>query len=526
MVCDVKMALIELIRHNEPGGCMIEFCLRSILWGVVLFVVYNLIGRSSAWGQYDLDAITLLNSCEKIGAKFNDSIANGGGSPSCIVTTSDGRTAEYLDPDELEKYVKGEPVDAAVTSKSDTLASNSSAVEGGAGDPCSTLNQQIETCQETSQEAVDSSCNPQANGQLSSVMSMARAATNQMSATSAASIEAACSSMGDLASKANIALLAFEGLCQVSQTGCSDACEQADLMAKSYRSTCPSVDTSSIPVSKRRCTRASVALSDAGNQIQSLMAQKMNAQQCKNLTANSIKKFCKDNPGNPLCASAKNVNCSDPAVAQSDVVCICNSNPRDPRCMAGRVSTASANSVTQMNGGLDSSSAKGKSGNVSNFSLTGDGSGDGIGPMPSGMSGLPGFNSRSAGASRNLSGAVGTSQSPGDRGHGGSTVGYNTTVNNGYYGGGAGSGLGRVSTTSGGAGNRVGAQTRFNGKLDGRMGAQNKLDLRQFLPGGRLDPSRVLAGISGPDGITGPNTDLWLKVNNRYRAVHGSLLHH
>jgi hypothetical protein len=50
------------------------------------------------------------------------------------------------------------------------------------------------------------------------------------------------------------------------------------------------------------------------------------------------------------------------------------------------------------------------------------------------------------------------------------------------------------------------------------------VDLKQFLPGGKMDPARGLAGISGPDGITGPNSDIWKKINIRYFSVKHSLL--
>jgi hypothetical protein len=35
-----------------------------------------------------------------------------------------------------------------------------------------------------------------------------------------------------------------------------------------------------------------------------------------------------------------------------------------------------------------------------------------------------------------------------------------------------------------------------------------------------MDPrvNRGLAGITGPDGITGPHTDIWKKIQNRYQV--------
>jgi hypothetical protein len=50
------------------------------------------------------------------------------------------------------------------------------------------------------------------------------------------------------------------------------------------------------------------------------------------------------------------------------------------------------------------------------------------------------------------------------------------------------------------------------------------VDLKKFLPGGQMDPARGIAGISGPDGITGPNSNLWEKVNIRYQEFSANLL--
>jgi hypothetical protein len=71
------------------------------------------------------------------------------------------------------------------------------------------------------------------------------------------------------------------------------------------------------------------------------------------------------------------------------------------------------------------------------------------------------------------------------------------------------------SSGSGGSGYQSSGGSNGNQKM--------AVDLKQFLPGGKQDPSRSLAGISGPDGITGPNSDIWLKVNTRYRSVGPSM---
>jgi hypothetical protein len=45
------------------------------------------------------------------------------------------------------------------------------------------------------------------------------------------------------------------------------------------------------------------------------------------------------------------------------------------------------------------------------------------------------------------------------------------------------------------------------------------------LPGGKFDPrARGIAGISGPDGITGPHSNIWQKIQNRYQAEKPKLI--
>lgn len=52
-------------------------------------------------------------------------------------------------------------------------------------------------------------------------------------------------------------------------------------------------------------------------------------------------------------------------------------------------------------------------------------------------------------------------------------------------------------------------------------------DLRQFLPGGLKDPTRhrgIAGQFVGLDGMTGPHSDIWKKINNRYQYKRASLL--
>ncbi|GIL16685.1 MAG: hypothetical protein BroJett040_04360 [Oligoflexia bacterium] len=95
-----------------------------------------------------------------------------------------------------------------------------------------------------------------------------------------------------------------------------------------------------------------------------------------------------------------------------------------------------------------------------------------------------------------------------------SRPGLNTNIHRGYVGSSAMPGFGGP----GGAGTAGGGVGGPNGRPGiGPNGQQP--DWRKFLPGGQYDPRRGIAGVTGPDGITGPATNLFDKVHNRYGAV-------
>lgn len=493
------------------------------------------------------------NQCTMFGGKvqFQQYDSGQGGAYVCLKNNSSSPM-----PKATEEYNAGDAAAATTTASGDNVIqpgedvpvtnapsygapqSTDSYSNTATGDVCSMADAQITKCKDTSDEAVNSTCNMQANSGMTSVMGMAKTMTNQVSMVSSASIEAACSQMGSLAAKANEALLAFEAYCQISETECSNACSQADSMVKSYSSTCAAqsrpITTTTLASSKRNCAKASNALADAGVQMQNMMAQKMNTQQCANLAGNNMDAYCKANPGNPLCLNAKNANCGDPAVASSNTVCICNANPRDPRCSQAAIAAAGANAASSggSGSGTDGSGKNNKLGaaGLGSLGLNGmDGGGDpfAAGMGPGGPGGPNGGGPGGRGASRNISGGGEAPHTAGAKGQagGGGGNGFNTKINGGYYGGGGGGGgFGGGGSGGGGAGGGYNRGGGYGGG-SGLPGAQAKVDLRQFMPGGRMDPSRGLAGIAGPDGITGPNSDIWQKVNNRYQAVSGTLKH-
>ncbi|MBV2168846.1 MAG: hypothetical protein KUL82_09075, partial [Bdellovibrio sp.] len=116
-----------------------------------------------------------------------------------------------------------------------------------------------------------------------------------------------------------------------------------------------------------------------------------------------------------------------------------------------------------------------------------------------------GEGSGSGSPSRGAAGAVGAGESsPG--------------VNGGFYGGGSGRLFGGGSGSGGGA---VGGG--YGGRAVTGVAPTNP-DLKKFLPGGQFDPKRGVSGLAGPDGITGPHSNIWQKIQNRYQVMMPTLL--
>lgn len=120
--------------------------------------------------------------------------------------------------------------------------------------------------------------------------------------------------------------------------------------------------------------------------------------------------------------------------------------------------------------------------------------------------------------------AGGSSGQGGDAGGGsggGKKEGLLSNILSGFFGGGGGSGGGGFKSWFGG-GNKGDAYS--SGQPRAGKGTP---DLRQFLPGGANDPNRhrgIAGQFIGRDGMTGPHSDIWKNINNRYQNKRASLL--
>lgn len=105
---------------------------------------------------------------------------------------------------------------------------------------------------------------------------------------------------------------------------------------------------------------------------------------------------------------------------------------------------------------------------------------------------------------------------------GGQPKGLISNILSGFFGGGGGG--------TGGGGRSGGWRALFGGGSGSQptAQAQNKMpDLRQFMPGGAHDPNRhrgIAGQFIGKDGMSGPHSNIWKMINNRYQYKRATLL--
>ncbi len=399
------------------------------------------------------------------------------------------------------------------------------------------LEMAVSSCKEATVQAT-MNCDISQNSNVRQAMAMGNQLKNQINMGAASSIAALCSQMGTFASTMNGAVAAYSAYCSAGYASCSSACDaslqEVDQIARmlalpgGYASgvTEAQVGLASKEIKEARvkCASLSENIRTATENVGSyLTLEQFKSQQCGNAVG-GLDQACLKNPNTPECKAKMAQNCSNPTFAANNTVCICMSNPSDPRCGSA---SGNNNFAAGMNGrgrsgaGGSGASADGKIGGPFGTELDGSGFPGSIGSggdpnlsQDGGPSGGRGY----GGGRANIDGGGGSGGGgSGQGGSGGGGSGINTKIIGGYgFGRGGGTGYSGGGSGAGGGGMPSYSQ---RGMVNGRP-----VDLKQFLPGGKMDPSRALAGISGPDGITGPNSDIWSKIRARYFLVAPSLL--
>lgn len=265
----------------------------------------------------------------------------------------------------------------------------------------------------------------------------------------------------------------------------------------------------------RSCQANAENLGSAMINIVGIVKTMMVAKQCEQMALNSTEALCKKYPHAAICTGNKPVDCADPQMRMSNVVCICMTNPSDSRCAGGGIdivgSAGRGGGGRAGSGAADGVGGAGLGGGAMPLDLASES--NGMGNVAPGRAADPKGGTLGGGSGGNKSGLSGDTGSPkGNPGVAGREP-PNKNINSGYYGGGSG------------GGNYSGGRYGGGGSYGSTSGAANaNFDLKPYLPNGKLDATRGLANSAGPDGITGPNSNIWQKVKVRYYTVSPSLL--
>lgn len=386
-----------------------------------------------------------------------------------------------------------------------------------------TYQQLVERCDEEFR-AAEESCDSKNNSQMNSVSNTASQLSVALGSQSAASITAACSTMGTLAGAANAAVAAYRMMCSSAISSCKSACAEMASYVEQNRTCLSVVGYSGVPAESalkskvERCDQFQNNVEEANQAITNLIGTAKNASQCSNSTAatvGDIPVICQTNPTMVGCASTTAKDCTDPTQAATNLVCICSVNPTSEKCIKGMNSSGGAG----VGGGNTDFSSR-----LPDATTGGIGAGD-LNDLPEIMHGKAASGRGGAAADGKMGGApVGGGGGGADSGvpplggGGGAGSGEDKYGTSGFYGGGGrGGGFGTPGSARAGASGSGGA-------AGAGANANVNPDLRKFLPGGQFDPKRGMAGADGLDGITGPNTNIWMKIQNRYRVMSPTLL--
>ncbi|WP_347358781.1 hypothetical protein [Bdellovibrio sp.] len=373
---------------------------------------------------------------------------------------------------------------------------------------------EVSACEAATLKAANS-CDEN-NSAMSNVANMAAQATLYAGQKGAMGIQESCSKMAAVTKAANAALMSYRVLCSNSITACTTACTRSltpkcNNGAESVRIAGEARSAMSGNLSS--CQGFASKIGQATLAAQNYSQMQMNSQSCALLTsgAPASPEICVSYPDYPGCSSIPKMDCANPEMANHKV-CICSKSPNDPICKRqtdNQVDLPSNINPTQR---LKPQSHTVSAGDEKKrISIT---------PLPYSSGGgeppVDGKQGSSAGlGSPNLSPSlVKRLKNKGD--------GSSPQVLGGFYQGGSN-----------------GAEKKYE-KLDlsdrpqpnvprpaAKRAAENGPDLSRFMPG-KFNPQgyRGLAGNAervGIDGITGPHSNIWRKIQNRYKAVQDSL---
>lgn len=372
-----------------------------------------------------------------------------------------------------------------------------------------------QACEQEIQQAAfecDEENNAEMNSVTDSMSAMALALGNQTSA----SIQAACSKMAKVSQAASAALAAYRNSCNGAISKCVSACDNYRRFAAGNYSCLsqnfPQNDDiphySEASSVARTCQNYSSKPEHAGQALANFGATAANATQCSKLTdgRSPQQAFCDANPQVAGCSNP-NVDCTNPKIAEGNLVCKCSANPSDPACQRGIVSGGSSpyNDIT-----MDQSSYR-LSDQGTDFTTDVPN----VPEVPMGERGPDSTSSLdgSQGSNSTVSALEGAGSGSGPKG--GTEEGAGKKVGSDIYGGYAsGSKAGGIGGSTASGGTEGGSYLPSNA-----ASIAKSPDLAKFLP-----KHNTMGGAVGLDGITGPHSDIWKKIRNRYQILDPTLL--
>lgn len=442
----------------------------------------------------------------------------------CMESSNGGAHCEATG--NCSKFANGQVVCSGDTKPNDSNGNSSEDSYASPQSECMSHYESLMSACRAKIEETSHSCDEKNDSGMNSIMGQASQLTLALGQSTASSIQKSCSDTAALMQGANAALAAYRSTCDSAISDCNSACGEVKKFVVAENS-CMSVgahDMSSVSTdmtqaadnSIQRCNSFESKVSDANQAIQNFAQTMGNAANCQTATAGapvlgSVQKLCASQPNYPGCNPAAPVDCSKPELATTNKVCICSKNPNDPACLGPQKVGDGNGFGPNLDTGarLSKTDPSGFGGDLPNLPLPDQGNVNATPGKP--IDGHQGGNAALGGGDSGSGGGPAGSGGSSSHGTDGSPSG------SGFYGGSGGSGMYGSGGSEGGAGGRYAASA-------GSTGKPNNPDLRQFLPGGKFDPKRGISGMTGPDGITGPHTDIWQKVQNRYQVMSPSLL--
>ncbi|MGZ3771155.1 MAG: hypothetical protein ACXVCP_15830 [Bdellovibrio sp.] len=389
----------------------------------------------------------------------------------------------------------------------------------------------LQQCQ-TEIKETGKSCNNQNNSAMNGVINGASAMYTMNQGPTGAS-QQNCMAAVALKESATTALTSFSSTCEDSINKCSSTCEQLVAAVKA-NPLCRSnfsldVDLNSSDGQRKiasaegevaRCESYREKVDGAKIAMNTFMKTLGEASNCRSaLAANTqlaqLPNFCASTPNYPGCNPQAPVDCNAPG-SSTNKVCMCTKNPLDPSCFANQ----KTGSEVSAGGGIGDPSSR-----VSSAATNGFGGGD-IPDLPAIEQGKPNTAAGKPidgrqGANANFGSDGNSGGGPSGSGSGSGSGGSDSQASSsGFYGS---SGATSVYGSDGSHEGQT-AASRYAAAIGPAGRAGKNPDLTKYLPGGQYDPRRGISGMSGPDGITGPHSDIWQKITNRYRVTDPTLL--